>query len=67
LPGELGLDETLGSQRLHELNDFEVGDVNVGVLGKVVILRGDKGTIYDLRKSINDLLDVDIYYSNAYP
>jgi hypothetical protein len=46
LPRELGLDETLGSQGLHSLDDFEVRDINFGVLGEVVVLRGDKGTIY---------------------
>jgi hypothetical protein len=45
LPRELSLDETLGGQRLHNLDDFEVGDIEIGVLGKVIILRGDKGTI----------------------
>lgn len=45
LPRELSLDETLGGQRLHDLDDFEVGDIEVSVLGKVEILRSDKGTI----------------------
>ena len=49
LPRELGLDKTLGGQRLHDLDDFEVRDVEIGVLGKVVILRSDKGTIYKRR------------------
>jgi hypothetical protein len=45
LPRELGLDETLGGQRLHDLDDFEVGNIEIGMLGKVEILRSDKGTI----------------------
>jgi hypothetical protein len=45
LPRELGLDQPLGGQGLHSLDDFEVRDINVGVLGKVIILGGDEGTI----------------------
>jgi hypothetical protein len=52
LPRELGLNETLGGQRLHNLDDFEVGNIEIGVLGKVIILGGDKGTIYKLNKLV---------------
>lgn len=46
LPRELGLDIATRSQRLHSLDDLEVGDINILVLGEVVVLRGDQDTIY---------------------
>jgi hypothetical protein len=45
LPRELSLDKTLGGQRLHDLDDFKVGNIKFGVLGKVVVLGGDQSTI----------------------
>jgi hypothetical protein len=45
LPRELSLDETLGGQRLHNLDDFKVRNVEISVLGKVIILRGDQSTV----------------------
>jgi hypothetical protein len=45
LPRELSLDETLGGQRLHNLDDFEVRDIEVSVLGKVEILGSDQSTV----------------------
>jgi hypothetical protein len=41
----LSLDKTLGGQRLHDLDDFKVGNIKFGVLGKVVVLGGDQSTI----------------------
>lgn len=41
LPRELGLDETLGGQRLKSLDDVKVLGVNVLVLGLVKVLLGD--------------------------
>lgn len=41
LPRELGLDETLGGQRLESLDDVKVLGVNVLVLGLVKVLLGD--------------------------
>jgi hypothetical protein len=46
LPRELSLDQTFGGQRLHSLDDFEIRDINFGVLGSIVILGSTKGTIY---------------------
>jgi hypothetical protein len=46
LPGELGLDETLGGQGLHGLDHFQVGHINFRMLGKVEVLSGDQSTIY---------------------
>lgn len=45
LPRELGLDIAAGGQRLASLNDKEVLGVDVGVLGKVVVLRGDEDAL----------------------
>ena len=45
LPRELSLDETLGSQRLHNLDDFKVGNIEIDMLRSVVILRGNKSTV----------------------
>lgn len=41
LPGELGLDVAAGGQGLQGLDDVEVLGVDVGVLGKVVVLLRD--------------------------
>lgn len=41
LPGELGLDETTGVQGLQGLDDVEVLDGNLGVLGEVVAGRSE--------------------------
>lgn len=48
LPRELGLDVALGSQRLHGLDDFKVGNINVGVLRGVEVLGSNQGTVYNL-------------------
>ncbi len=45
LPRELGLDIAAGGQRLASLNDKEVLGVDVGVLGKVEVLRGDEDAL----------------------
>ena len=48
LPRELGLDESLGGEGLHELDDFEIGDIgDVGVSGSVVVLGSDKDTLLE--------------------
>jgi hypothetical protein len=46
LPRELGLDVTAGGQGLHSLNDLQVRDINVLVLGEVVVLGGNQNTVY---------------------
>lgn len=57
LPRELGLDETLGSEGLHRLDDFEVADRgNVGVGGTVKVLGRDEDTL--LEESLVDLVVV---------
>lgn len=45
LPRELGLDEALGGQGLQRLDDKQVLDVNVLVLGLVKVLLGDADTL----------------------
>ena len=45
LPGELGLHETLGGEALHGLDDLEVGDIELFVLRRVVVLLGDQDTL----------------------
>lgn len=45
LPGELSLDIATGGQGLGGLDDEEVLGVDVGVLGKVVVLLGDEYTL----------------------
>lgn len=40
LPGELSLDVATAGQGLHSLNDIEVLDGNLGVLGEVVAGQG---------------------------
>ena len=48
LPRELGLDETLGGERLHGLDDLEVsdgGDVRVG--GSVEVLGSNEHTLLE--------------------
>ena len=46
LPGELGLDEALGGQALHSLDDLEVRHIELLVLGGVVVLLGDQHALY---------------------
>ena len=55
LPRELGLDESLGSEGLHGLDDFEVSDGHVGVLGSVEVLGGNEDTLLE-----EVLVDLDI-------
>lgn len=45
LPRELGGEVALGGQGLARLDDLEVGDIELGVLGSVVILLGDENTL----------------------
>lgn len=45
LPRELGLDELLGVQGLESLDDLQVGDIDLIVLGGVEVLLGDQDTI----------------------
>jgi hypothetical protein len=45
LPRELGLDKTLGGQGLHRLDNLKVRNIKFGVLGKVVVLGGNQGTV----------------------
>ncbi len=45
LPGELSLHETLGGKALHGLNDLQVGDVELFVLRRIVVLLGDQDTL----------------------
>lgn len=45
LPGELGLDIAARVERLASLDDKEVLGVDVGVLGKVEVLRGHEDTL----------------------
>jgi hypothetical protein len=47
LPRELGLDESLGGEGLHGLDDFEVSDSHVGVLGSVKVLGSDEDTLLE--------------------
>jgi hypothetical protein len=47
LPRELGLDESLGGQGLHGLDDLEVSDGDVGVLGSVEVLGSDEDTLLE--------------------
>lgn len=54
LPRELGLDIALGCKALHGLDHLQVGDIEVIVLGGIVILLGDQYTLCDV--------SVKIYY-----
>jgi len=47
LPRELGLDESLGSEGLHGLDNLEVSDGHVGVLGSVEVLGSDEDTLLE--------------------
>jgi hypothetical protein len=47
LPRELGLDESLGGKGLHGLDDFEVSDGHVGVLGSVEVLGSNEDTLLE--------------------
>lgn len=47
MPRELGLDESLGSEGLHGLDDFEVSDGHVGVLGSVKVLGSNEDTLLE--------------------
>ena len=59
LPRELGLDESLGSQGLHGLDDFEVSDLSeIRVGWSVEVLRSDKDTL--LEESLVDLSSVTV-------
>jgi len=54
LPRELGLDESLGSEGLHALDDLEVSDAGEVRVGREVeVLGGDKDTL--LEESLVDL------------
>ena len=59
LPRELGLDESLGGKGLHGLDDLEVSDGHVGVLGSVEILGSNEDTL--LEEVLVDLI------VNSYP
>jgi hypothetical protein len=52
LPRELSLDITAGGQGLHSLDDLQVRDINVLVLGEVVVLGGDQNTVYVQRTEL---------------
>lgn len=56
LPRELGLDVTLGGQGLHGLDDPQVLDINLLVLGLVEVLLGNSNTL--LEEVLVDLLSV---------
>lgn len=45
LPRELGLDELLRVQGLKSLDDLQVGDIDLIVLGGVEVLLGDQNTV----------------------
>lgn len=45
LPRELGLDEALGGQALHSLDNLEVGDIEILMLGRIEVLFGDQNTL----------------------
>jgi len=48
LPRELGLDESLGGQGLHGLDDLQVSDVgDIGVSGSVEVLLGDHDSLLE--------------------
>lgn len=47
LPRELGLDESLGGEGLHGLDNLEVSDGHVGVLGSVKVLGSDEDTLLE--------------------
>jgi hypothetical protein len=49
LPRELGLDESLGGQGLHGLDDLQVSDVgDIGVSGSVEVLLSDHDSLCEL-------------------
>lgn len=45
----MSLDVALGGERLHGLDNFKVRDVQVVVLGRVVVLLGDQHTLCNSR------------------
>ena len=45
LPRELGFHKALGGKALHGLDDLQVGDVKILVLGSIVVLLGDQDTL----------------------
>lgn len=47
LPRELGLDVAARGERLHGFDDLEVGYFHVGVVSSIVVLLGDKDTIFE--------------------
>jgi hypothetical protein len=47
LPRELGLDESLGGEGLHGLDNLEVSDGHVGVLGSVEVLGSNEDTLLE--------------------
>jgi hypothetical protein len=59
LPRELGLDESLGGEGLHSLDDLEVSDSHVGVLGSVKVLGSDEDTL--LEEVLVDLLSAKVW------
>jgi hypothetical protein len=45
LPREAGLDEALGSQALHGLDNLEVGHIELLMLRRVEVLLGDENAL----------------------
>jgi hypothetical protein len=45
LPREAGLDETLRGQALHSLNDLKVGNIELLVLRRIVVLLRDENAL----------------------
>lgn len=46
LPRELGLDELLRVQGLESLDDLQVGDIDLVMLGGVEVLLGNQDTVW---------------------
>lgn len=66
LPRELGLDVATGGQRLHGLDDEQVLDGDLGVLGEVVVLLGDEDSLTEEGLSLEYLVSL-MFDSHSYP
>lgn len=73
LPRELGLDVATRSQRLHGLDDEEVLDGDLGVLGEVVVLLGHEDSLTEEGLSLTAInqphcsLQIKQFEQNATP
>jgi hypothetical protein len=66
LPRELSLDEALGGQALHRLDDLQIGYVEFFMLRRVIVLLGNKDTLCQSTVSVQSVLTVAQYAEDTH-